>query len=310
MFFAVVDRETGRVEGRMTFLRMDPTHGVVETGHILFGPRLSRTPAATEAIFLQARHAFDDLGYRRFEWKCNDRNGPSKRAATRFGFAFEGVFRQHMVVKGENRDTAWYAMLDRDWPQRRAAFEAWLDPENFDEDGRQRLRLSDLNATDLAGGGLPLRRADLTDLSALLALQRAAYEPNRALLGVEPLPLQVDYGAILRSHEVWLAPGGDGSEGALILKPHPDHLLIWSVATTPAVQGQGFGRRLLDAAEERARRLGLPQLRLYTGEKLAGNVRWYHRHGYAIERVEALDDRRLVHMLKTLSLSESGSRRP
>jgi GNAT superfamily N-acetyltransferase len=206
-----------------------------------------------------------------------------------------------MVVKGRNRDTAWYAMLDRDWPQRRAAFETWLDPENFDGEGRQRLRLSDLNALDLDAGGLPLRRADTADLPALLNLQHAAYEPNRALLGVEPLPLQADYGAILRSHEVWLAPGDAGPRGALILQARPDHLLIWSVATAPAAQGQGLGRRLLDAAEARARRLGLSRLRLYTGEKLAGNVRWYHRHGFRLERVEALDDRRIVHMLKVLA---------
>ena len=126
----------------MTFMRIDQTHGVIETGNILFGPRLARTRGATEAVYLQARHAFDELGYRRFEWKCNNRNEPSKRAAERLGFAFEGVFRQHMVVKGQNRDTAWYAMLDRDWPARRQAFERWLSPENFDEAGQQRRNLA------------------------------------------------------------------------------------------------------------------------------------------------------------------------
>ena len=103
------------------------------------------SPGATEAIYLQARHAFDDLGYRRFEWKCNALNAPSRRAADRFGFTFEGVFRQHMVVKGQNRDTAWYSMLDREWPARKAAFERWLDPANFDADGRQRASLSALH---------------------------------------------------------------------------------------------------------------------------------------------------------------------
>lgn len=145
--FAVVDRETGRAEGRLTFMRIDTGHGVIETGSILFGPRLAGTRGATESIYLQARHAFDDLGYRRFEWKCNSLNEPSKRAAIRFGFAYEGLFRQHMVVKGENRDTAWFAMLDRDWPARRAAFEAWLDPANFDGAGRQRRRLGELMGT-------------------------------------------------------------------------------------------------------------------------------------------------------------------
>ena len=143
LFFAIVDQDTGRAEGRMTFMRIDPTHGVIETGNILFGPRLARTRGATEAVYLQARHAFDDLGYRRFEWKCNNLNEASKRAAERLGFAFEGVFRQHMVVKGQNRDTAWYAMLDRDWPARRQAFERWLEPENFDAAGQQRRNLAE-----------------------------------------------------------------------------------------------------------------------------------------------------------------------
>jgi RimJ/RimL family protein N-acetyltransferase len=141
LFFAVRDKASGRVEGRLSFLRIDQANGVVETGHILFGPRLARTRAATEAIYLQARHVFDDLGYRRFEWKCNDANEPSKRAALRLGFTFEGVFRQHMIVKGENRDTAWFAMLDHEWPALRAAYERWLAPDNFDASGRQRLSL-------------------------------------------------------------------------------------------------------------------------------------------------------------------------
>jgi RimJ/RimL family protein N-acetyltransferase len=142
LFFAVVDQDTGRAEGRMTFMRIDQTYGVLETGNILFGPRIARTRGATEAVYLQARHAFEDLGYRRFEWKCNNLNEPSKRAAERFGFSFEGVFRQHMVVKGRNRDTAWYAMLDREWPARKQAFERWLSPDNFDAQGRQRVRLA------------------------------------------------------------------------------------------------------------------------------------------------------------------------
>ncbi|HYF54444.1 MAG TPA: GNAT family protein [Salinarimonas sp.] len=142
LYFAVVDRASGRAVGRLTFMRIDTVHGVIETGSILFGPDLARTPGATEAIYLQARHAFDDLGYRRFEWKCNALNEPSRRAADRLGFAHEGLFRQHMVVKGENRDTAWYAMLDAEWPVRKAAFERWLDPANFDADGRQRASLA------------------------------------------------------------------------------------------------------------------------------------------------------------------------
>ncbi|HEX8167234.1 MAG TPA: GNAT family N-acetyltransferase [Beijerinckiaceae bacterium] len=303
LFFAAVDRHTGRAEGRLSLMRIDPGNGVIETGHLLFGPRLSRTRGATEAIYLLARHVFDDLGYRRFEWKCNDRNEPSKRAALRFGFTFEGVFRQHMVVKGENRDTAWYSILDGEWPARRRAFERWLDPSNFDEAGCQRLSLASLNAADFETGdpSLRLRFAGPADLAALGELQRAAYVPNRAILGVEPLPLLFDYATLLGHYEAWVVEGEGGLAGALILDPRPDHLLVWSLATAPAAQGQGLGKRLLAAAEARARSLGLDTLRLYTGEKLTGNVRWYHRHGYAIERVEELDDRRLVHMVKAIA---------
>jgi RimJ/RimL family protein N-acetyltransferase len=128
-------------------MRIDAANGVVEIGNIYWGPELARTAAATEALYLFASHVFDDLGYRRFEWKCNDRNEPSKRAAIRFGFSYEGTFRQHMVVKGENRDTAWYAMIDRDWPAIAAAMRQWLDPANFDRDGRQKRRLEDFRAT-------------------------------------------------------------------------------------------------------------------------------------------------------------------
>jgi len=142
LFFAVVDKATGRAEGRQALMRIDTTHGVIEVGSILWGPAIARTRVATEALFLVARHVFDDLGYRRFEWKCNDLNLPSKRAAERFGFRYEGLFRQHMVVKGENRDTAWFAITDAEWPAIRGGFEAWLSPDNFDAAGRQRAPLA------------------------------------------------------------------------------------------------------------------------------------------------------------------------
>lgn len=137
LFFAVIDKATGRAEGRQSLMRIDTTHGVMEIGHIMWGPRLQRTRMATEALFLCADLAFS-LGYRRFEWKCNDDNAPSKRAALRFGFRPEGVFRQHMVMKGHNRDTAWFAMTDGDWARLKPAYEAWLSPENFDAGGQQR----------------------------------------------------------------------------------------------------------------------------------------------------------------------------
>jgi RimJ/RimL family protein N-acetyltransferase len=136
LFYAVV--RDGRPEGIVSYLRIDPENGSIEIGHIWFGTPLQRSTAATEAIYLLAKRAMDDLGYRRFEWKCNALNQKSRRAAERFGFTFEGVFRNHMVVKGRNRDTAWYSITDDEWPAIRDAFEAWLAPDNFDEDGLQR----------------------------------------------------------------------------------------------------------------------------------------------------------------------------
>ena len=142
LFFAVIDRATSRAEGRQSLMRIDPVHGVIEIGHILWGPAIARSRIATEALFLFAAYAFDTLGYRRFEWKCNSLNEPSKRAAQRFGFSPEGVFRQHMIQKGLNRDTAWFAMTDADWPRLKAGYEAWLAPKNFDAEGRQKNRLA------------------------------------------------------------------------------------------------------------------------------------------------------------------------
>ena len=146
LFFAIVDRATGRAAGMATFMRIEPDHGCIEIGNIWFGAALQRTPQATEAIYLLARHAFDALGNRRLEWKCDAANARSRSAALRFGFTFEGVFRQHMVIKGRNRDTAWFAMLDHEWPVVRRAFEAWLDPANFDASGAQRRPLVALRA--------------------------------------------------------------------------------------------------------------------------------------------------------------------
>ena len=128
------------------YMRPDPANGVVEVGGVAHGPAMSRSPLATEAHYLLARHVFDDLGYRRYEWKCHNENEPSKVTAKRYGFSFEGVFRQHMLSKGKNRDTAWFSMIDGEWPVIRAAFEAWLEPDNFDEAGRQKRRLEELRA--------------------------------------------------------------------------------------------------------------------------------------------------------------------
>lgn len=142
VYLTLMDHTLGQAAGYACYLRIDDTHRCIEVGDILLTPAIQRTRAATEAMYLMAKHVFEDLGYRRYEWKCNDLNEPSKRAAARLGFAFEGVFRQHLIVKGRNRDTAWFSMLDVDWPARKAAFERWLDPSNFDAAGRQRTPLS------------------------------------------------------------------------------------------------------------------------------------------------------------------------
>jgi RimJ/RimL family protein N-acetyltransferase len=141
-FYAVVEVASGAPAGVVSYLRMAPEHGSIEIGHIWFGAALQRTPGATETIYLLARHAFDDLGNRRLEWKCDAANDRSRAAAERFGFRFEGVFRQHMIVKGRNRDTAWFSILDSEWPAIRTAYEAWLAPSNFDAAGAQRTRLA------------------------------------------------------------------------------------------------------------------------------------------------------------------------
>lgn len=141
IYVAVIDKARGKAVGQQGWMRIRPEHGSIEIGGIYWGLPMARTPLATEALFLFARHAFDDLGYRRFEWKCNDRNEPSKAAARRFGFQFEGVFRQDMIMKGVNRDTAWFSILDSEWPAMRAEYERWLSPDNFDADGVQKSRL-------------------------------------------------------------------------------------------------------------------------------------------------------------------------
>jgi RimJ/RimL family protein N-acetyltransferase len=141
LFFAILDNASASAMGYASYLRIEPAHRVIEVGNILFTPRLQRTVGATEAMYLMARHVFEDLGYRRYEWKCNALNAPSRSAALRLGFTFEGVFRQHMIIKGRNRDTAWFSMLDSEWPTRKAAFERWLDPSNFDAQGGQKRSL-------------------------------------------------------------------------------------------------------------------------------------------------------------------------
>ncbi len=142
LFHAIIDLKTKQAVGLASYLRIEPSVGVIEVGHIHFSPLIQRTPIATEAMYLMMRRVFDELGYRRYEWKCDSLNAPSCAAAKRLGFTFEGIFRQLTMYKGRNRDTAWYSIIDSEWPSLKAAFEAWLDPNNFDENGQQRAPLS------------------------------------------------------------------------------------------------------------------------------------------------------------------------
>jgi len=143
LFYAIIDKASGKAVGYETLMRIDTVHRVIEVGNIMYGSPLQKTPGATEAQYLLMRYVFDTLGYRRFEWKCNALNEPSRRAADRFGFSFEGIFRQHMMLRGRNRDTAWYSILESEWPKQKVAFENWLSPSNFDTLGQQKKRLNE-----------------------------------------------------------------------------------------------------------------------------------------------------------------------
>ncbi len=152
LFFAIIDNQTGKAVGVASYLRIDPANGTIEVGHLHFSPLMQRTPIATEAMWLMMREAFA-LGYRRYEWKCNTLNYPSRSAAQRLGLSFEGIFRQAIISKGRNRDTAWYAAINKEWPKLDAAFQTWLAPENFNAEGRQRVSLSKLTEPILASKG-------------------------------------------------------------------------------------------------------------------------------------------------------------
>lgn len=299
-YYALVDRHSERALGVLALMEIRPDSGVIEVGHIVFSPLLQRTPAATEALHLCGRHVFVDLGYRRFEWKCNNSNEASKRAALRFGFVAEGVFRQHMVVKGRNRDTAWFSIIDCEWPVNDRAFERWLSAGNFGPRGEQKIALSTINARDLEVGSLKLRRLSITERPLVERFQQEAYARNRDILGAEPIPLKWDYETIFHETEVWGAEDKGQLVGVLILRPRENDLYLESVATRPSAQGAGYGNALLMATEFRARDWGYKIIRLVTGEALTRNTDWYLRKDFHVEDIERLADRSLVHMVRHL----------
>lgn len=297
--FAVIDKADGKAKGHLWIMEIRPAHGVFEVGFITYSPSLQRTRAATEAIYLVGDYGFS-LGYRRYEWKCNNLNEPSKRAALRFGFQYEGLFRQHMVVKGKNRDTAWFSILDGEWPVRAQAFRRWLAPENFDAQGGQKRSLGDFNAISSLAGKVGLRRASLADIPAILALKNAAYTPNESIIGVPSLPRIADYAQVVAEHEVWLAESEGSLDAALVLDIEPEDFTVWSVAVSPDAQGRKLGAALMSFADERARALGYVSVHLYTNAKLVQRIGWYERLGYAVTHHQDLADRRLTHMRKQL----------
>ncbi|MBV9913883.1 MAG: GNAT family N-acetyltransferase [Sinobacteraceae bacterium] len=146
LHYTILDAAANRAVGTAALMRIEPVHGVIEVGSITFAPRMQGTRIGTEAMYLLARYVFDELGYRRYEWKCDSLNAPSRRAALRYGFSFEGIFRQAILYKGRNRDTAWYSIISPEWPLLRAAFESWLQPTNFDEAGRQKRSLAEIRS--------------------------------------------------------------------------------------------------------------------------------------------------------------------
>lgn len=297
LYFVVIDKASGKVAGRQTLMRIDAANGVIEIGHVFWSSLIARTPATTEAFFLFAAHVFGDLGYRRFEWKCNDRNGPSKQAALRYGMLPEGVFRQAAVVKGENRDTAWFSMIDTEWPLAKAAFETWLAPDNFDPEGGQRVALSALTTRHMQANGIRFERIGPESRALVEAIQNEAYARTHETVGAQPIPLEWDYGDVLATCEAWLSPGRDG---LLILRRRPDDLYVESIATLPAAAGTGLGAAMMRAAFDRARALATPRLRLLTNSRNPA-LAWYKRLGFVVEREEERGDRTAVHLVAEMS---------
>jgi len=206
-----------------------------------------------------------------------------------------------MVVKDENRDTAWFSILDGEWPVRAQAFRRWLAPQNFDEQGRQKLSLGAFNQISGMAGELPLRRANLADIPAILSLKNAAYTPNESIIGVPSLPRIADYVQVVAEHEVWLAEDGKGLTAALVLDIEPNDFTVWSVAVSPDAAGRKLGSALMAFADDRARALGYDSVHLYTHAKLTQRIGWYERLGFAITHHEDMADRRLTHMRKPIA---------
>ncbi len=287
LHFAVVDTASGRAVGTLALMRIDAANGVVEVGHVMFSPHLQRTPVSTEAQYLLMRHVFDDLGYRRYEWKCDSLNAPSRRAALRLGFTFEGVFRQAIVTKGRNRDTAWFSVIDGDWPALRAAFEAWLAPANFDAGGHQRQGLAALRAAHSGATRTDVQLRPLTaaDHAAWLPLWQAYQRFYQVDLGEAQDALT--WQRLLDPGEPMHAIGAFGAEGQLLGIVHCIlHRSTWTegaycylqdLFTVPAARGRGVGRALIEAVYAHAAAQGASRVWWLTHESNAAGRLLYDR---------------------------------
>lgn len=297
--YAVIEGASDRAVGIVTLMEIRPAMRVIEVGNIVYGTPLQRTPLATEVQYLLARYAFETLGYRRYEWKCNALNAPSRRAALRFGFACEGLFRSHLIVKGRSRDTAWFSMLDSEWPTRKVAFERWLAPANFGADGRQHTSLSVLNQPSAKEGEVLIRRASVADRAPVEALTTAAFGAMDPVLQRRSLAVIADYGAILRGQEVWVIDGADALDATLVMEVDSE-IQVFIIAVAPAAQARGLGETLLNFAERRAKALGFTALKVLGNENLTRQIGWYARRGYQRLPGEDPRDPQLVHMSKSL----------
>lgn len=284
LHYTVIDRATGRAVGTLALMRIDPANGVIEVGSVTFSPLLKRTPVSTEAQFLLMKYAFDTLGYRRYEWKCDDLNAPSRKAAARLGFRYEGTFRQAIVYRGRNRDTAWFSIIDGEWPDVRAAFEAWLAPENFDAEGNQRQPLTAIRHAQASARDAASRANDATRVTVrpLVAADEAAWRPlwqgyqkfyDTAL---SDAVFATTWARLMDPAEPMFVLGAFDASGALVGIVHSIyHRSCWTegpycylqdLYTAPDARGQGAGRALIEAVYERAREAGASRVYWLTHE--------------------------------------------
>lgn len=288
---------TKQALGMASYMRIDQANGTIEIGAIAHGSALARTTAATQAHYLMAQRVFEQWGYRRYEWKLNNTNQPSHVAAQRFGFSFEGVFRQAEVKPYGNRDTAWYSMLDREWPHIKMTFKNWLQPDNFKADGMQQTSLQALNARQLDCAGTTLYRADRSMVETATAFQKAAYARTKEVIGTTPIPTQWNYDDVLAQCETWYAADELGWTALLILRPENGYMMLESIATRKDIKG--LARPIMDIAIHRAHMYRLTEMHLMTNSKNSA-VGWYEKLGFIVTKTDNEADRTVLHMSKAL----------